>query len=69
MSRPLMAMLVQSPIDTSATTFVTPPALMWRSRTHGVLVPSADAPGEGGVDDLVAGVDERRRRREEPRSR
>jgi Kef-type K+ transport system membrane component KefB len=47
------------------TTFVTPPALMWRSKTHGVMQPSSDRPGEGGVDDLVSGVDERRRNRSE----
>ena len=38
------------------TTFVTPPALAWRARRHGTKTPSSDRPGEGGVDDLVAGV-------------
>ena len=38
------------------TTFVTPPALTWRSRHHERKQPSADRPGEGGVDDLVAGT-------------
>jgi Kef-type K+ transport system membrane component KefB len=39
-----------------ATTFVTPPALVWRAKRHGTKTPSSDRPGEGGVDDLVAGV-------------
>jgi Kef-type K+ transport system membrane component KefB len=39
-----------------ATTFVTPPALMWRARQHEKRAPSSDRPGEGGVDDLVSGV-------------
>lgn len=39
-----------------ATTFVTPPALVWRARRHGTKTPSPDRPGEGGVDDLVSGV-------------
>lgn len=39
-----------------ATTFVTPPALAWRSRQHARRVGIADAPGEGGIDDLVAGT-------------
>jgi Kef-type K+ transport system membrane component KefB len=39
-----------------ATTFVTPPALVWRSKRHGSKTPSPDRPGEGGIDDLVAGV-------------
>src|SRR5688572_1400922 len=37
-----------------ATTFVTPPALAWRSRRHVRRVGAADAPG--GIDDLVAGT-------------
>jgi hypothetical protein len=37
-----------------ATTFVTPPALAWRSRRHAGRVGTADAPG--GIDDLVAGT-------------
>ncbi len=39
-----------------ATTFVTPPALAWRSRRHGARTAGADRPGEGGIDDLVAGT-------------
>jgi len=39
-----------------ATTFVTPPALSWRSRRHATKVRSADRPGDGGIDDLVAGT-------------
>lgn len=38
------------------TTFITPPALAWRARRHEKKTPSSDRPGEGGVDDLVAGV-------------
>jgi Kef-type K+ transport system membrane component KefB len=38
------------------TTFVTPPALAWRSRRHARRQPAADRPGEGGIDDLVAGT-------------
>lgn len=38
------------------TTFVTPPALVWRAKRHGTRTPSPDRPGEGGVDDLVAGA-------------
>jgi Kef-type K+ transport system membrane component KefB len=38
------------------TTFVTPPALVWRAKRFGKKTPSLDRPGEGGVDDLVAGV-------------
>ena len=38
------------------TTFVTPPALVWRARRHEKKTPSHDRPGEGGVDDLVSGV-------------
>jgi len=38
-----------------ATTFVTPPALARLSRTQ-VIAPSTDRPGEGGIDDLVAGT-------------
>jgi Kef-type K+ transport system membrane component KefB len=38
------------------TTFVTPPALAWRSRRHGLKLPGSDRPGDGGVDDLVAGT-------------
>jgi Kef-type K+ transport system membrane component KefB len=38
------------------TTFVTPPALMWRAKRHERKAPSADRPGEGGVDDLVSGI-------------
>jgi Kef-type K+ transport system membrane component KefB len=43
-----------------ATTFVTPPALAWLSRRGPAPPPSRDRdlPGEGGVDDLVAGVRE-----------
>jgi Kef-type K+ transport system membrane component KefB len=37
------------------TTFVTPPALAWRARRHAKRQPDADRPGQGGVDDLVAG--------------
>lgn len=38
------------------TTFVTPPALAWRARTYAAKNDaSRDFPGEGGVDDLVAG--------------
>lgn len=42
------------------TTFVTPPALAWRARRHASKVPSEDEPGEGGIDDLVAGTRPRR---------
>jgi Kef-type K+ transport system membrane component KefB len=38
------------------TTFVTPPALAWRARRHGVKPRDEDLPGGGGVDDLVAGT-------------
>lgn len=38
------------------TTFVTPPALAWRARRHDSKRPDADRPGEGGIDDLVAGT-------------
>lgn len=38
------------------TTFVTPPALAWRARQHGVKPQDPDRPGGGGVDDLVAGT-------------
>jgi Kef-type K+ transport system membrane component KefB len=38
------------------TTFVTPPALAWRARRHVRRDPDADRPGEGGIDDLVAGT-------------
>ena len=40
------------------TTFVTPPALAWRSRRTGVAGASGsrDHPGDGGIDDLVAGT-------------
>ena len=39
------------------TTFVTPPALAWRARRTGVRAgPMSDRPGEGGIDDLVAGT-------------
>ena len=37
------------------TTFVTPPALAWRARHYARRQPDGDRPGEGGVDDLVAG--------------
>jgi Kef-type K+ transport system membrane component KefB len=37
------------------TTFITPPALAWRAKRLGVRKPD-DRPGEGGVDDLVAGT-------------
>ena len=38
------------------TTFVTPPALSWRARRHtGGKSDMTDRPGEGGIDDLVAG--------------
>ena len=39
-----------------ATTFVTPPALVWRARHHEKRAPSSDRIGDGGVDDLVSGV-------------
>jgi Kef-type K+ transport system membrane component KefB len=39
-----------------ATTFVTPPVLAWRARRLGPFVRSKDRPGDGGVDDLVAGT-------------
>lgn len=39
-----------------ATTFVTPPLLAWRAKRHEKKTPSSDRPGEGGIDDLVAGV-------------
>lgn len=39
-----------------ATTFVTPPALAWRARQLGRRARSSDRPGDGGVDDLVAGT-------------
>jgi Kef-type K+ transport system membrane component KefB len=40
-----------------ATTFVTPPALAWRSaRLARPKPPQRDLPGDGGVDDLVAGT-------------
>ena len=39
------------------TTFVTPPALAWRSRRAGSNRDAmSDLPGEGGIDDLVAGT-------------
>lgn len=38
-----------------ATTFVTPPALAWRARRYARRQPDTDRPGQGGVDDLVAG--------------
>jgi Kef-type K+ transport system membrane component KefB len=39
------------------TTFVTPPALAWRSRRSGSpRTPTRDYPGQGGIDDLVAGT-------------
>lgn len=39
------------------TTFVTPPALAWRSKRHGTTpIPPQDWPGDGGIDDLVAGT-------------
>ena len=38
------------------TTFVTPPALVWRAKRFGKKTPSLDRAGEGGIDDLVAGV-------------
>ncbi len=38
------------------TTFVTPPALAWRARHVGRRAPATDRPGDGGVDDLVAGT-------------
>jgi Kef-type K+ transport system membrane component KefB len=38
------------------TTFVTPPALVWRARQHEKKSPSSDRMGDGGVDDLVSGV-------------
>lgn len=38
------------------TTFVTPPALVWRARRHDKRPPSSDRAGEGGVDDLVSGI-------------
>ena len=38
------------------TTFVTPPALSWRARRHAASTSGmTDRPGEGGIDDLVAG--------------
>jgi Kef-type K+ transport system membrane component KefB len=40
-----------------ATTFVTPPALAWRSRRfHPRPADTSDAPGRGGIDDVVAGT-------------
>ena len=39
-----------------ATTFVTPPVLAWRARQLGRREHSSDRPGDGGVDDLVAGT-------------
>jgi Kef-type K+ transport system membrane component KefB len=38
------------------TTFVTPPALAWRARQHARKLRDDDLPGEGGIDDLVAGT-------------
>ena len=38
------------------TTFVTPPALAWRAGQLGKRAQSKDRPGDGGVDDLVAGT-------------
>jgi Kef-type K+ transport system membrane component KefB len=38
------------------TTFVTPPALAWRASRLGGRARSEDRPGDGGVDDLVAGT-------------
>jgi Kef-type K+ transport system membrane component KefB len=39
------------------TTFVTPPTLAWRARrSAGSAGPMSDLPGEGGIDDLVAGI-------------
>jgi Kef-type K+ transport system membrane component KefB len=37
------------------TTFVTPPLLSWRARQHAHRQPDTDRPGQGGIDDLVAG--------------
>jgi Kef-type K+ transport system membrane component KefB len=42
-----------------ATTFVTPPALAWRARRSPSRPPDLDRPGEGGIDDLVAGTRQR----------
>ncbi len=43
------------------TTLVTPPALAWRASKLGVTTGApADQPGDGGVDDLVAGVQKTR---------
>ena len=46
-----------------ATTFVTPPALSWVVRRSAPVVGAHavvnDAPGEGGIDDLVSGTSER----------
>jgi Kef-type K+ transport system membrane component KefB len=42
------------------TTFVTPPALAYLSRRHPPAVPGReDLPGQGGIDDLVAGANPR----------
>jgi Kef-type K+ transport system membrane component KefB len=44
-----------------ATTFVTPPALVWLSRRRAKqLRQGEDRPGDGGIDDLVAGTSRRR---------
>ena len=43
------------------TTFMTPPILAWRIG-KGRGTPDDDRPGEGGIDDLVAGADTRERR-------
>ena len=37
------------------TTFMTPPLLAWRIGA-GRGIPGEDRPGEGGIDDLVAGA-------------
>ncbi len=39
-----------------ATTFITPPLLAMRVRSSAASAESADRPGDGGIDDLVAGT-------------
>jgi Kef-type K+ transport system membrane component KefB len=46
-----------------ATTLITPPLLAWNARGARPGQPPTDLPGEGGIDDLVAGTASREFRR------
>ena len=50
------------------TTFVTPPALAWRARRHARREAGPDRPGQGGIDDLVAGTRPIDRARRSPKA-